>query len=83
MLVAAIVACVVAQVALLRTVGRTASQPSHPDARPATLLEFAWSVLPVVALAWILVTAWQHHRDRATAPTAPAATALTSGGRVR
>ncbi len=69
----ATLACVIAQLAILRTVRATAAAPVTPDRRPATALEAFWSVLPAVALVLILLFAWrQHGAQRADAPAAPA-----------
>ncbi len=71
-LLLASLACVIAQLAILRTVRATAAAPVTPDRRPATALEAFWSILPAVVLVLILVFAWrQHGAQRADAP-APA-----------
>jgi hypothetical protein len=62
--------CAVAQVAILRALGgaRRAGAGAPDLPRPRWLLEVIWAVLPVIALAGVLVVTWRktHGAARAT-----------------
>lgn len=65
-------ACVVAHVAILRSVVRaraTAPDPGVP--RPKLLVEVAWALIPAIALAFVLTATWARivERDGAPAPS--------------
>lgn len=65
-------ACVVAHVAIFRSVLRarlTAPDPGVP--RPKLLVEVAWALLPAIALAFVLTATWARivERDGAPAPS--------------
>lgn len=69
---ACVAACVVAHVAILRSVIRaraTAPDPGVP--RPRLLVEIAWALIPAIALAFVLTATWDriHERDGAPAPS--------------
>jgi heme/copper-type cytochrome/quinol oxidase subunit 2 len=73
-LIVATLCCVIAQIAILRTVRATVTARVSPDRRPSTVLETIWAVLPILALTWILVTAWRlNTAQRVDAPTRPVA----------
>ena len=62
-------ACVVAHLAILRSVVRaraTASDPGVP--RPKLLVEVAWALIPAIALAFVLTATWAKIVDRDSAP---------------
>jgi heme/copper-type cytochrome/quinol oxidase subunit 2 len=80
----AVVCCVVAQVAILRS---ALARHRPPANAPSTLpplrrgVELVWALLPALALAGVLVLTWRAVRARTTdlpAPVAPAVTTLRS-----
>ena len=74
-----VAACIVAQVALIRSAFRTppAPTPEHPLAAPKRATEIAWAVIPAIMLVLVLGFTWRamhrpsehHHHDHAPAPT--------------
>jgi uncharacterized membrane protein len=68
------VACVVAHVAILRSVVRAASDrtPLEPGVpRPSLAVELVWAVLPMLALGLVLTATWTEvRRDSAPQPEA-------------
>ena len=81
----AAVACVVAQLGILRATRTqpTLGAPSRPHRAASRVEEIAWAVIPVVALALVLVLTWRAVHARAAAPPAappaPAASAAPGG----
>ena len=75
----AVVACAVAQVAILRSV-LGARQPELPaDARIAPArrsVEVAWAVIPALALVGVLALTWRTLHPSATSADADAATTV-------
>lgn len=64
-----VAACVVAHVAILRSVIRaraTAPDPGVP--RPRLLVEIAWALIPAIALAFVLTATWDRVQDRSGTP---------------
>jgi heme/copper-type cytochrome/quinol oxidase subunit 2 len=52
-------ACIVAHVAILRSVVRSRSTASDPGVpRPKLLVEVAWALVPAIALAFVLTATW-------------------------
>lgn len=71
----ALVCCVVAQVAILRSALAHHRPPADaPATLPATRrgVEILWAVLPAVALAAVLVLTYRAVQSRQAAPGAPA-----------
>jgi hypothetical protein len=80
----AVVCCVVAQIAILRS---ALARHRPPAGAPATLpplrrgVELVWALLPALALAGVLAVTWRAVRTRAddvAAPAVPAAQTLSS-----
>jgi heme/copper-type cytochrome/quinol oxidase subunit 2 len=75
----AAVACVVAQLAIVRSVlvARAPADGAAGDvSRPAAVrrgAEVAWAVVPAIALAAVLAVTWRAMHPAATAPAAPSA----------
>lgn len=72
----ALVCCVVAQVAILRSaLARHLPPADAPASLPATRrgVEILWAVLPAIALAAVLVLTYRAVQSRPTAPGTPAA----------
>lgn len=66
---ACVAACIVAHVAILRSVIRSRSVASDPGVpRPKLLVEIAWALVPVIALAFLLTATWSRIQDRDGAP---------------
>lgn len=67
------VACVVAHLAILRSVIRARVAVSDPGVpRPKLLVEVAWAILPAVALAFVLTATWARIQERdAASPPSP------------
>lgn len=66
---ACVAACVMAHIAILRSVIRsrtTAADPGVP--RPRLLVEVAWAIVPAVVLALVLTATWAKVRDGTNAP---------------
>lgn len=64
-----VAACVVAHVAILRSVLRSrvvAADPAVP--RPKLLVEVAWALVPAIALAFVLTATWAKVQERGVAP---------------
>lgn len=64
-----VAACIVAHVAILRSVLRsraTASDPGVP--RPRVLVEIAWALVPAIALAFVLTATWARIQERTATP---------------
>ena len=63
-------ACAVAHVAILvSTMVRTRGvEPSADVPRPRRAVEFAWALVPILALALLLTATWGRVRERRTAP---------------
>lgn len=65
-------ACVVAHVAILRSVVRARTAASDPGVpRPRLFVEIAWALVPAIALAFVLTATWAKigERDGAPAPS--------------
>jgi heme/copper-type cytochrome/quinol oxidase subunit 2 len=79
----AVLACVVAQLGILRATRTPQSAPaSTPARRPASRAEeFAWATLPAVGLLLVLVLTWRavHARTTAAAPAVAPAAAPVAG----
>jgi heme/copper-type cytochrome/quinol oxidase subunit 2 len=78
----AAVACVVAQLGILRA---TRAQPtsgatSRPHRTASRAEEVAWAVIPAVALALVLVLTWRAVHARAATPAATVPASATHGG---
>lgn len=68
----AALASVVAHAAILTSVVRRASTVTDAGVpRPKPLVEIAWAVIPILALALVLTATWARVRDRATPPADP------------
>ena len=64
-----VAACVVAHVAILRSVIRSRGAAADPGVpRPKLVVEVAWALVPAVALAFVLTATWARLQDRAGAP---------------
>jgi heme/copper-type cytochrome/quinol oxidase subunit 2 len=62
-------ACIVAHVAILRSVVRArASAPDPGVPRPKLLVEIAWALVPAIALAFVLTATWAKIGEREGAP---------------
>ena len=62
-------ACIVAHVAILRSVVRARSTASDPGVpRPNLLVEVAWALVPAIALAFVLTATWAKIVERDGAP---------------
>ena len=64
-----VAACIVAHIAILRSVIRsraTAADPGVP--RPRLLIEVAWAIVPAVVLAFVLTATWAKVREGTNAP---------------
>jgi heme/copper-type cytochrome/quinol oxidase subunit 2 len=64
-----VAACIVAHIAILRSVIRsrtTAADPGVP--RPRLLIEIAWALVPAVVLAFVLTATWAKVQEGAKAP---------------
>jgi heme/copper-type cytochrome/quinol oxidase subunit 2 len=67
--------CVMAEIAIVRSALRVSTARSMSESgilRPRRLTEIAWTVLPALALATVLVFTWYAIHPRAT-PASPAA----------
>ncbi|HJR40992.1 MAG TPA: hypothetical protein VJ812_02835 [Gemmatimonadaceae bacterium] len=77
-----VAACIVAQVALLRSAFRTPPTPTpeHPLAAPRRASEIAWSVVPAIMLALVLVFTWRamHRPNGPRAPVPAVSSSLIS-----
>lgn len=59
-------ACLVAHIAILRSVIRGRSAVIDPNVpRPNLLVEVVWAVLPALVLAFVLTATWDRVRDNA------------------
>lgn len=68
------VACLVAHLAILRSVLRTAAgnTPLEPGVpRPRIGVEVVWAVLPILALALVLTATWARVQSNRAAPPEP------------
>lgn len=55
-----VAACVVAQVAIVRSVFVSRGTPSAPAVpRPRLAIELGWSIVPAIGLAYLLWFTWQ------------------------
>ena len=63
-------ACAIAHAAILAsTVRRPARAEQPPDVpRPHRAVEFAWALVPILALALVLTATWGRVRDRDSKP---------------
>jgi heme/copper-type cytochrome/quinol oxidase subunit 2 len=65
----AVLASTVAHAAILTSVVRRASTVADASVpRPKPIVEIAWALIPVLALALVLTATWARVRDRATPP---------------
>jgi heme/copper-type cytochrome/quinol oxidase subunit 2 len=70
----AVVCCVVAQAAIVRSALRTPVQHPEPGVevpRPRRAIEIAWTVLPAIGLALVLIMTWRAIHPRAGASQPP------------
>jgi heme/copper-type cytochrome/quinol oxidase subunit 2 len=64
-----VVACIAAEVAILRSVVRARTGPSDPGVpRPLLLVEIVWALVPAIALALVLTATWGRIQERHGAP---------------
>lgn len=64
-----VAACVVAQVAILKSVIRARSVAPDPAVpRPRLLVEVAWALIPAIALAVVFTATWARVQERSDAP---------------
>jgi heme/copper-type cytochrome/quinol oxidase subunit 2 len=77
-----VAACIVAQVALVRSAFRTppAPTPEHPMTAPTRASEIAWSVVPAIMLAVVLMFTWRaiHPPSESPAPSSSVGSSLIS-----
>jgi hypothetical protein len=65
-----VAACLVAHVAIVRSVLRARGVASDPGVpRPRLVVEIAWALVPALALALVLTATWSKVQDHAGAPT--------------
>jgi hypothetical protein len=66
-----VAACVVAHVAILRSVLRARSVAADPGVpRPRLLVEVAWALVPAIALAFVLTATWSRVQENDGPPKA-------------
>ena len=64
-----VAACLVAHVAIFRSVLRARGVATDPGVpRPRLLVEIAWALVPAVALALVLTATWSKVQEHAGAP---------------
>lgn len=64
-----VAACVVAHVAILKSVLRARTAAPDPNVpRPKLLVEIAWALVPAIALAFVLTATWAEVQDNSGAP---------------
>ncbi len=64
-----VAACIVAHVAILRSVIRSRGVGADPGVpRPKLLVEIAWALVPAIALAFVLTATWSKVREKSDAP---------------
>ena len=68
--VACVAACVVAHIAILRSVIRSRAVVADPGVpRPKLLVEIAWALLPAIALAFVFTATWARVESRRDEPS--------------
>ena len=66
---ACVAACVIAHVAILRSVLRARTATADPAVpRPRLLVEVFWALLPAIALAFVLTATWARVQEHTGAP---------------
>jgi heme/copper-type cytochrome/quinol oxidase subunit 2 len=63
--------CVFAQAAIVRSALRARAQRPDGSASPSRPIEVAWTVVPGIVLALVLVLTWRALHPAATLPTVP------------
>ena len=64
-----VAACIVAHVAIIRSVLRSRAAVADPGVpRPRVLVEIAWALVPAIALAFVLTATWARMQEGTRAP---------------
>ena len=72
----AVVSCLVAQIAILRSVLRMRGEmPANGVPKPRTGVEIAWVIVPAIALTAVLVLTWRTIHRTSAGPAVPTSSA--------